>query len=505
MRLPSFPLWFVDFFGALAMIVVGFLCVWKAKRLQKTDPQNVLWTYLVWLCYALAIFAVSRSVGHIVQHLLVMAGRRDRWILLQPVSGSLNTITFVVVAAITLFFERVWSIYKRIVAGQEALRDAHEKLVFFNRHLEDLVYKRTQALHLSERKYRRLFEASYDVIAVIAADGRILDMNPAGFRLFGWSLDDVGRATITTIFSRDGRMEEAWRRIRAGEVVSNWECTVRHPREESREFIVLVSGVREINGMERYIFWLHDVTARKSMERQMVQADKLSSIGRLASGVAHEINNPLGIILGYTQLLLRDEREGTDRYEDLKTIEKHARMCKTIVGDLLKFARMAPTQKQHGDIHEVLDGTLAILGHQLESDGITVVREYDKPMPAMIMDTNKMTQVFLNILMNARDAMGKQAGRVCVRTKREAGWCVVEIEDSGQGIPAEHRGKIFDPFFTTKPPGEGTGLGLSVSYGIVTDHGGTIQVEHAPQGGAVFVLRLPLVSSCGESVGDGDG
>jgi len=231
------------------------------------------------------------------------------------------------------------------------------------------------------------------------------------------------------------------------------------------------------------------------MEKQLLLADKLSSIGQLAAGVAHEVNNPLGMILGYTQLLIRGEHPGTQRYDDLRTIEKHTRTCKTIVERLLNFARSTQTLREPGDIHQLIDEVLNLLKHSLEMDQIVLEKDYDERVPLLPLDKGKMRQVFMNLLVNARQAIGKQGTiRLATHFDADRKEVMVKVQDSGCGIQPEHLNRIFDPFFTTKATGDGTGLGLSVSYGIVQDHKGQILVTSAPEKGTTFTVILPILA-----------
>lgn len=226
----------------------------------------------------------------------------------------------------------------------------------------------------------------------------------------------------------------------------------------------------------------------------MAQADKLASIGELSSGVAHEINNPLGIILGYTQLLLRKEKPDSARYPDFKTIEKHARSCKTIVEDLLSFARTSPPKKETVDIHTVIDEVIDFVQPHSGLEKIEIEKRYDRGLTPLVLDQKKIKQVIMNLVMNARHAIGA-AGTLTVTTRMDAttGHTCVSIKDTGYGIEKQDLPRIFDPFFTTKPTGEGTGLGLSVSYGIVKSHGGHIDVTSKPGQGSEFIVSLPAV------------
>ncbi len=483
MNLPAFPLYAVDFIGSLLMIFFSILCIERVRTLRKRDPENVLWLYLLWLCYSLAVFAISRSGGHILQHILRMIGKKEFWLVLQPYTGSLNSITFIGVAFTTLFFERVWKIHK-------SLKDVQAKLIFMNRNLDQLVHQRTRELNVSERKYRNLFEQSQDIILVVSGDGVLMDANPKGLDVFGWLKEDFGKVTVEAIFVDPRDFRGIWDDLNQYGSINNREVAVR---KFDGSMIVLINALVETDFGDRRVFWLRDISERKLMEKKLLQADKLSSIGRLAAGIAHEINNPLGVILGYTQLMLRTVDKSSEQYEDLKTIEKHARMCKVIVEDLLKFSRATQTKKETVDIHRVIREVISMLDYQLRSSNIAVECSFDESAKWLEWDVNKMKQVFINMIVNAKDAI-KRDGCIRIKTLRKNDKVFIHIEDNGCGIPREHLDKIFDPFFTTKPPGEGTGLGLAVSYGIITEHGGEIMVESEPNKGTVFTLIFPLAS-----------
>ena len=230
-----------------------------------------------------------------------------------------------------------------------------------------------------------------------------------------------------------------------------------------------------------------DLTARIQMEKQLQQADRLASLGQISTGIAHEINNPLGVMLGYTQLLLREHKPGTQIHDDLRVIEKHARNCKTIVEDLLKFARGTKTNKAFIDVNQCLTEVTSLIAHQLELDKITLEIHPDRNLPLVFADWEKLKQVFMNLIMNAKQAISSR-GTISLETSLEPGSerVRISVSDTGRGMPREMIDKIFDPFFTTKPVGEGTGLGLSVSYGIIQDHGGRIEVRSAVEKGSTF-------------------
>ncbi len=225
----------------------------------------------------------------------------------------------------------------------------------------------------------------------------------------------------------------------------------------------------------------------------LIQSEKLAAFGQLGAGIAHEVKNPLAGILGYAQLTLRKLEPDSPFRKNLDVIEKETRRCTDIISNLLKFARQESTETKATNINEVVDAALTIVDHQLSINNVKITRELDPKIPEFPASANQLQQVIMNFAINAQQAMGEQGGNLTVRTHQDdEGAIVVEVEDDGPGIPQEIRGNIFDPFFTTKPAGQGTGLGLSVTYGIVRDHGGDIRIEDPPGGGTRFVVTLPV-------------
>jgi len=493
--LPLWPVKAVDIGGSALMIVLSLLCVHHAFGLGRREPQSVIWIYLRWFALALLLFSVSRSVSHLIKYLLVDTGRQEDWIALRPLTGSLNTISFVIVGSITLFFRRVHTIYRRTLEDKRQIEQAHEQIVRLNENLERRVLERTRELSASEEKYRRVFEGSKDMLAILDGRGRILDLNRAGAEMLGCDQagDLVGR-NLFRGFLLEPSPEEMLESLGRRDVVKDAEVRLR--RKEGGELLGLFSAtVREADGAELSGIeaTLKDVTGRRMMDSRLQRAEKLASLGQLSAGVAHEINNPLGLILGYTQLIMKEAGEDNPSEEDLKVIEKHAMGCKKIVEDLLQFSRSTETSKRPSSINEVLEGVLRVLRSNFAKEGVEIDEALDPGLPRVTVDAEKMEQVFMNLLINARQAI-QGGGTIRVETafSPENGAIAVTVSDNGSGIPKEVLPRIFDPFYTTKPTGMGTGLGLSVSYGIVQDHGGDIEVESAPGRGAVFTVRLPL-------------
>ena len=235
-----------------------------------------------------------------------------------------------------------------------------------------------------------------------------------------------------------------------------------------------------------------DVTQRERMEEQMSQTEKLTSLGLLAAGVAHEVNTPLAVISNYIQMLAKQMPEGDPRQSIIEKIVKQTFRASEIVNNLLNFSRTGAAEAADVDVNRVVEETLALVAHPLKTSQIQVVKQLGETLPPVRGSANKLQQVFLNLFLNARDAM-PSGGMLEVRTGAHNGSVEIEVADTGAGIAREHIHRIFDPFFTTKSNGRGTGLGLSVSYGIIKEHSGKIDVRSTPGTGTSFHVEFPAV------------
>ncbi|GAB6192171.1 two-component system sensor histidine kinase NtrB [Desulfocastanea catecholica] len=285
------------------------------------------------------------------------------------------------------------------------------------------------------------------------------------------------------------------------------EITFKRAKEQKWFHVVKVPVYDQDGSIMGLLLTARDISILKKFQEQLIQSQKMEDLGRLAGGVAHEINTPLGIILGYTQLMM-DDIEDEEILEGMRIIEKQTKACRKIVADLLGFSRNSQAISETVDINESIQQVIKLVEHAFFMNRIKIIHALDESIPPLTGDQERLKQVWLNLLNNAADVIG-QDGEIHVQSKLHAdeGRLVVSIADTGKGIAAEHLGKIFDPFFTTKQVGKGTGLGLSVSFGIIKDHGGKIFAvsppaeEYLPKDfsrrdnfgpGAVFVVELPL-------------
>ncbi|HKS81008.1 MAG TPA: ATP-binding protein [Candidatus Acidoferrales bacterium] len=236
---------------------------------------------------------------------------------------------------------------------------------------------------------------------------------------------------------------------------------------------------------------LDDITQRVQLEEQMLQTEKLTSLGLLAAGVAHEVNTPLAVISNYIQMLAKQIPVDDPRQKTIERIVKQTFRASEIVNNLLNFSRVGAAELVEVDMNNVLEETLTLVQHPFRTAHVSVIKSYTEKLPSVLGSSSRLQQVFLNLFMNARDAM-PSGGMLEVRTGARNGSVEVEVTDTGSGIPAENLHRIFDPFFTTKASGRGTGLGLSVSYGIIKEHAGKVDVRSTPGKGTSFRLEFPV-------------
>jgi PAS domain S-box-containing protein len=253
--------------------------------------------------------------------------------------------------------------------------------------------------------------------------------------------------------------------------------------------------LRDSNGeVVGSIVIVEDISSRVQLEEQLQISEKMASIGLLAAGVAHEVNTPLTGISSYTQMLLDGARPEDPSTKVLEKIERQTFRAAKIVNGLLNLARPAQVDAGPCDVNAVINDVLSLLEHQFRTGSIQVRKELAPVAPVVQGIEHKLQQVFLNLFLNARDAM-PSGGWLTIVTRADAGGAAIEVADTGSGIPPEQLSRIYDPFFTTKEIGKGTGLGLSISYGIVHEHGGTIACESQVGQGTRFSIRLPLAEA----------
>jgi len=350
-----------------------------------------------------------------------------------------------------------------------------------------------------------------DLISMVDTRMIYQTCNRAFAESVGKSVDEVQGLNDFHLFPE----EEAERRNLEGrEVLVTGERVDRQERVDGpcgkKWFHVVQIPVHDESGRVSGLLRMdRDITDIKEYEEQLIQSQKMESVGKLAGGVAHEINTPLGIILGYAQLLKEDAPPDSQLAADLAIIEKQTKVCRKIVADLLGFSRQGHSDKREMCFNNSVMESVSLVRHSFELDRVEIVTRLDDSFPIIYADPEKLKQVWINLLANAKDAMPEGGGVIVVSTRLNTpqGIVTLKVADSGTGIDEVSRKKIFDPFFTTKSVGKGTGLGLSVSFGIVKDHMGEIRVDSPlppdfdlpplPPGaargpGTIFTVDIPL-------------
>jgi two-component system NtrC family sensor kinase len=370
-------------------------------------------------------------------------------------------------------------------AGEGALRLCYSVANQLSLHLDRIL-----TVHEAEAdRFRAILDSMPQAVVLLDGQLHVQQANPAATRLFA-KLDMPLFGSIEAVLRSLG-MFDATDRVRRGERPCEM-CEIRY--EDDRTFSLSVARLNEDRSdAPDMVLVIGDISEARQLQLQLAQADKMSSLGRMISGVTHELNNPLTSIMGYAQLLRAAVPEGKVA-ERADRLESEARRCQKIVKNLLSFARRREVKHGAVSLNEVVESVLALMGYQMRIDGITVETDLSPDLPAVVGDHHHLQQVLVNLLTNARQAIRSdaQSGRIVVRTGLHEGEAMIEVEDDGPGIPEAVRPKIFDPFFTTKPDGQGTGLGLALVYGIVRDHGGTIEALKEARDGACFRVTLPL-------------
>ncbi|MEJ5300615.1 MAG: ATP-binding protein [Thermodesulforhabdaceae bacterium] len=357
-------------------------------------------------------------------------------------------------------------------------------------------------LEQSEAKYRSLVEGAEDIIFSVDAQGIIKTANKSMRQLFNVSDEsELGGKPIDVIFPEDSSSEQI-------KIIKKVIAERKSFRTEEK----IISGGRTLwfylnyipleadYGSPLVLVIGRDMTEWKEIEDQLINTEKLASLGTLAAGVAHELNNPLGIMLGFCELLLERFEPGSMEYNDLKVIERHGLHCKSIVERLLSFARFSEEKEDFCDVNENIELVVSVIDHTLEMNNITLECFLDEDLPLVACDPRGFQQVLLNLINNAIHALkGRREKKISIKTRKKGeAFAEISVSDIGCGIPKHILPKIFDPFFTTKKVGEGTGLGLSVSYGIVTQFGGSItcesisEDENNEKAGTTFTIILPV-------------
>ena len=427
------------------------------------------------------------------------------------ISRQIGFIGTGIVGGLVIFFLLV--LYRKVLLPVHALVQANEQLsqgaygITVPIHSTDelgILAKSfnhmSQALNsttVSKDFMSSIFSNMFDPLLVLSMDTHIRTVNQATLSLLGYTESELVQQPVEIlIFEKDRLFTGSDNRTLVGEgLVRNLE--INFLAKSGGKIPVLFSSTvlkNKSGTAEGIIVMAKDISERKKLENQILQSGKLSAVGQLAGGVAHEINNPLGVIMGFAQGVLRRIQPGDPLEMPLKSIEREAIRCKNLVQDLLTFSRTSKVEREPMELNAALNGALSLVQAQARIGNIEVRKELAPQLPRMLGNPNQVQQVIVNLANNALDAMGKDGTltfRTCVQQEAGRSWVCLTVSDTGSGIPPEVLPRIYEPFFTTKPIGQGTGLGLGLVHEIVLKHSGTIDVKSRP-GATEFCVKFPV-------------
>ncbi|MEJ2586709.1 MAG: histidine kinase dimerization/phospho-acceptor domain-containing protein [Deltaproteobacteria bacterium] len=590
-ELPLSAVYLVDCIGSSLMLGMAAWIFYEAYRLRRRSFMNL---YLFLLSCSLGTLAVSRATGHILSYVFRYFGKTHIWETMVPISGGVNTLIFVIIASLSLYY----GIFRNLQEARDREKEHHVREVRKNRDfLQKVIDSLNTQLVVIDKSYR-----------IVMANRKFLnDLSLSSESVLGTPCYELLHRFCDTV--SDCRTDESdthmcpWKRIDNGESLLSMTHLHKDPAtQEVRHIEIAAAPVRDDGGEVKYMIeTLTDVTdkirlgqiqiqqekltgiielasavshelntpmftvlgnaqllkrqikpdspgeaelnaiirnvkkmsqltkkmahiteyttkdyvdeeklfdiaeaadgqvdpwdqlqmERKQREARWLNLEKMAAMGQLTASVAHELNNAINIVLGYSQLLLRESDAESQQENDLKKIEKNAKQCQRIVAGLLDYTRSMAGEKAYHDVNQHLDDVLRLVAHRMALDNIEISTEFSPDLKPVLMDPDEMKQVYINLLNNAADAI-KQNGRILIRTESDPASkdILISFSDTGPGIPQDVMDELFTPFFTTKEKGAGTGLGLNVSRDIIHKHGGSLTARNREEGGAEFLIRL---------------
>ena len=372
----------------------------------------------------------------------------------------------------------------------------------------DIQAELQEARNTSEMLRKTIVDVALDAVVTVNDDGTIVEFNSSAERIFGYSRDQViGQPMaemIIPVHLRDRHHQGMQRYLDSGESrILNQRVEIEGMRADGQNFPVELT-VSEVRFGSQHMFtaYLRDISEIKQAEQEisrqreeLYQREKLSALGSLLAGISHELNNPLSVVVGRSILMEMDVND-PGLLDSVKEVREAAERCARIVKTFLAMARQQPPERGTAQLNEIIRSALKLTDYSLRTAGIEVTLDLQKNLPAISADIDQINQVFANLLVNAQQALLECPEPRCLTIKtgydQDQQQLIAEVSDNGPGVEESIRTRIFDPFFTTKPMGAGTGVGLSLSHGVIAAHGGELSHRETEQGGACFVITLPV-------------
>jgi len=394
-------------------------------------------------------------------------------------------------------YEETQSQTEELHAINEELKLLNEDLDRKNLELQNanrIITREEEELKAARNKLRLIYDSIGDYVLQVGYDYSILEANRHFLETMGLTEQTVTGKGVYELFGANPPLPIICPIRKSIDTLTPSELEMTTPDGK-----VLVWQSYPMAGGEgpeprSAVVYIQDVTEKRLLTQKLIQADKLSSLGELVSGVAHELNNPLTGIMCFSELLM-EQNLGESADSKLRKINDASHRCKKIIENLLTFARWKRPEKKFDDVNRIIKDSVDFRAYQLSMDNIEVRLDLGSDVPGTMVDASQMQQVFINLINNARDAIREKgaSGRIDITSRLSGGRIVVSVTDTGKGFSEDVANRLFDPFFTTKDVGKGTGLGLSISYGIINEHGGNIYASSRPRVGTTFVVELPVI------------
>jgi len=347
-----------------------------------------------------------------------------------------------------------------------------------------------KALRQSEEKYRSIFERSRDMIYITDYDGNFIDFNDSAMRIFGYTRDEFHRLRAVDLYENSEDRKKFIDAMHKTGLVSDFEVRLKD-KNGGKKLCLVSASIQKLNndGKIYYQGIIHDITRRKKAERDLVIAEKLALTGRVVRTLAHEVRNPLtNINLAVEQI--EDDLNNPDFLPYIEIIKRNGRRINDLITELLQSSKPSEVKAARHSINKVLDDTIALASDRAVLKNINIVKNYSHDICDVTVDQEKMKVAFLNIIINAIEAMPEKGGVLTITTTAKDDRCIITIEDNGTGISKDNIGKLFEPYFTGKP--NGVGLGLATTHNILQSHNAGIEVDSEPGTGTKFIISLNL-------------
>ncbi|MEA3546409.1 MAG: PAS domain S-box protein [Thermodesulfobacteriota bacterium] len=491
-----FSVYLVDFVGSSLMIIFSLASTRYTWGLKKLEPKRMRWSYLFWLCMALTIFALSRSIGHVLKYFFVLLDHQDLWKKITPYSGGLNTITFIIVGILTFYYAYMHEIIdlfrneaRDLANTNVRLKEAHMAVRQLNLSLEQKVDAQISSIREEEQKYRDLFQHSKDFIFFCDKEGRINDTNPSFIEFLNERKEDILDKSLATFFSEENEWNTFQNDLFTRGFLKDFKVEFRTGDETLHGLLITATSVKDDQGTIRGFNGIGmELTATTSaVVNEEPPCETKISLSAFAAQIADELDNPLEMIAGYTRLLEKDLQNREDG-DMLKSIRKQVNHCLQVEEELretaLHFLEMTPL-----DVNSCLEEVMGLMEPVLSLDRILVLRNLSPDLPLISANKKRLSKIFFNLINSSRQSMD-HGGFLGIWTRYHPDQEEIEviIGDNGPQVPPEFMEVLFDPLPTTKK--SRGGLGLHASLGMIRAHDGRMTVNSPTEDSELIAADL---------------